>query len=98
MKGTSAGIVPIYENPIMNDMKSQGGRVEASREDLVRRYAAGDTSWKALRESGFEDYVAVLGLLGDLGLRPPIAPMDGPNVESRSRGRAIIRDALQTRT
>lgn len=78
-------------------MLRQGG-VEAGREDLIRRYAAGDVTWKTLRESGFEDYVAVLGLLGELGLRQPVAPMEGPNVEGRSRGRAILREALRART
>ena len=82
----------------MDDMSAHPSGIETGREALIRRYAAGDVTWKALRESGFEDYVAVLGLLGDLGLRPPIAPMDGPNVESRSRGRAILREALRART
>ena len=38
----------------------------------------------------------VLGALGELGLRPPVAPMEGPNVEARRRGRAIIREALSS--
>lgn len=66
-----------------------------SREDLLRRYAAGDVAWRELQERGFDDYVAVLGGLGALGLRPPIAPMAGPNRASRERGRALLRDALQ---
>ena len=43
------------------------------KDDLLRDYAAGKVTWKALRERGFEDYVQVLGGLGELGLRPPIA-------------------------
>ena len=66
-----------------------------SRESMLRAYAAGTLSWTALRERGFEDYVQVLGGLGELGLRPPIAPMDGPNVAARERGRAILRRLLQ---
>jgi hypothetical protein len=70
---------------------------ENSKEELIRQYAAGEISWHALRERGFEDYVQVLGALGELGLRPPVAPMRGPNVEARQRGRAAIRKALRAR-
>jgi len=65
------------------------------REMLIRQYAAGEITWWALRERGFDDYVQVLGALGELGLRPPVAPMDGPNVAARERGRAMIREALR---
>jgi hypothetical protein len=67
---------------------------EHERETLIRQYAAGEITWHELRERGFEDYVQVLGALGELGLRPPVAPMRGPNVAARERGRAIIRAAL----
>lgn len=70
---------------------------EDDRSALLRRYAAGETTWHALREAGFEDYIEVLGGLGELGLRPPVAPMKGPNVAARLRGRAILRAALQAR-
>ncbi len=68
---------------------------ENDTETLIRQYAAGEITWHALRERGFDDYVQVLGALGELGLRPPLAPMEGPNREARERGRAIIRDALR---
>jgi hypothetical protein len=68
---------------------------DAERETLIRRYAAGDIAWSTLRELGFENYVDVLAALGALGLRPPVAPMDGPNVAARERGRAFIREALK---
>jgi hypothetical protein len=68
--------------------------VDAEREGLIRRYAAGDVTWHSLRELGFGNYVDVLGALGELGLRPPVAPMEGPNVDARVRGRRIIREAL----
>ncbi len=71
---------------------------EDDRETLIRQYAAGEITWHSLRERGFEDYVQVLGALGELGLRPPMAPMEGPNVEARMRGRAVIREALRART
>jgi hypothetical protein len=67
----------------------------AARETLLRAYAAGTVTWHELRERGFDDYIQVLGGLGELGLRPPIAPMSGPNRAARERGRAIIREALQ---
>ena len=69
--------------------------MEKEREQLVRAYAAGNITWHDLRERGFEDYVQVLGALGELGLRPPVARMIGPNVAARERGRAAIRAALR---
>jgi hypothetical protein len=74
-----------------------GLMLDEERENLVRRYAAREITWHELRARGFEDYVEVLAVLGELGLRPPIAPMEGPNVESRRRARAIIREALKAR-
>jgi hypothetical protein len=68
---------------------------DREKQKLIRQYAAGEISWHTLRERGFEDYVQVLGALGELGLRPPIAAMRGPNVEARRRGRALIRKALR---
>ena len=65
------------------------------REKLIRQYAAGEITWRALHERGFDDYVQVLGALGELGLRPPVAPMRGPNVAARERGRATLRAALR---
>lgn len=70
---------------------------ETDRETLIRHYAAGQITWHELQERGFDNYVQVLGALGELGLRPPIARMEGPNVEARLRGLAIIREALRTR-
>ncbi len=67
---------------------------ETTKEKLIREYAAGEITWSALRTRGFENYLDVLTELGKLGLRPPIAPMDGPNVEARQRGRALLRQAL----
>jgi hypothetical protein len=68
---------------------------ETDKEKLIRQYAAGEITWHSLRERGFDDYVQVLGALGELGLRPPVAAMQGPNVEARQRGRAVIREALR---
>ena len=68
---------------------------ETDRERLIRQYAAREITWRELRERGFESFVEVLDGLGALGLRPPVAPMDGPNVAARERGRAAIREALR---
>jgi hypothetical protein len=70
---------------------------ESETDSLIRQYAAGEITWHALRERGFDDYVQVLGALGERGLRPPVARMDGPNAEARERGRALIREALRAR-
>ena len=60
---------------------------ESEREKLIRQYAAGEIAWHTLRARGFENYAEVLAALGELGLRPPVAPMEGPNCESRARPR-----------
>lgn len=73
------------------------GMTETDRKTLIRQYAAGEITWRALRDQGFDNYVQVLGALGELGLRPPVAEMRGPNVEARERGRAMIREALRAR-
>jgi hypothetical protein len=69
--------------------------MDIESEALIRQYAAGDITWSLLRQKGFDNYRQVLAALGELGLRPPIAPMDGPNVTSRERARAVIREALK---
>jgi len=61
---------------------------ETDREKLIGQYAAGDITWHELRERGFDNYIQVLGALGELGLRSPLAAMTGPNLAARERGRA----------
>jgi hypothetical protein len=68
---------------------------ETDTQKLIRPYATGEITWSALRKRGFDNYLDVLTELGKLGLRPPVAPMDGPNVEARQRGRALLRQALK---
>ena len=68
---------------------------DSEKQKLIRQYAAGEVTWRSLQEHGFADYVEVLAGLGELGLRPPVAPMEGPNVEARRRGRALIREGLR---
>ncbi|MGO9741102.1 MAG: hypothetical protein ACLPN5_06240 [Roseiarcus sp.] len=68
---------------------------EDEKQKMIRQYAAGEITWHTMRERGFDSYLDVLAGLGELGLRPPVAPMEGPNVEARQRGRAIIREALK---
>jgi hypothetical protein len=69
--------------------------MNAESETLIRRYAAGEITWSLLRQKGFDNYRHVLAGLGELGLRPPVAPMEGPNVAARERARAVIREALK---
>jgi hypothetical protein len=66
-------------------------------ESLLRSYAGGTVSWSDLRAQGFDDYAAVLGGLGELGLRPPVAPLDGPNAAARERGRDLVLKLLSER-
>lgn len=68
---------------------------ESEKETLLRQYAAGEMTWTSLRGRGIANYRDVLAGLGELGLRPPTAPMDGPNVEARNRGRSAVRHALE---
>ncbi len=68
---------------------------ETVDERLIRQYAAGEITWRALRMRGIESYLDVLAGLGRLGLRPPVAPMEGPNVAARQRGLALLRQALE---
>jgi hypothetical protein len=75
-------------------MDTPDHNIDPRREKLLRDYAAGKVSWSTLRQNGFDDYVAVLGGLGELGLRPPFAPLEGPNRAARERGRALLRRAL----
>jgi hypothetical protein len=80
----------------MEATRSHAGHPESEpRERLLRAYAAGEISWRELRRRGFADYVEVLAGLGELGLRPPIAPLEGPSREARERGRALLRRLLQ---
>lgn len=65
------------------------------KDALLRQYAAGEITWTSLRGRGLDNYRGVLAGLGELGLRPPVAPMEGPNVEARRRARAILREALE---
>jgi hypothetical protein len=69
----------------------------AARDELIRGYAAGLVSWRALQDQGFEDYIQVLAGLAELGLRPPLAAMEGPNIEARARGRALLQRLLRNR-
>lgn len=58
-----------------------GPIVKPEVEQLVRDYADGKVSWQTVRNRGFDNY---LDLLGELGLRPPRAPLqvEGPAREA----------------
>ena len=63
-------------------------------EEQIRAYAAGELAWATLRRADvlYED---VLAGLGEFGLRPPFAPMEGPNRETRERGIRLLRELLE---
>lgn len=67
---------------------------ETDKEQLIRQYAAGEITWRALRSRGIESYLDVLAGLGRLGLRPPMAPMEGAERRgSATRHRALASGA-----
>jgi hypothetical protein len=72
--------------------------ISEDKERLLRLYAAGSITWSELQDRGFASFVEVLGGLGDLGLRQPIASMTGPNVAARERGLSLLRDVLKAQT
>jgi hypothetical protein len=72
--------------------------MDQNREHLLREYAAGRTSWSILQQQGFGDYVTVLSGLGELGLRPPMAPLEGPSKKARERGIAQLRNLIARQT
>ena len=45
---------------------------ENEREGMIRQYAAGEITWHAMQERGFDSFVDVLAGLGALGLRQPV--------------------------
>jgi hypothetical protein len=78
-----------YDEPHFEDRMT-----ESAQDRLIRQYAAGEITWHMLRERAFDNRFDVLGAFGRLGLRPPVAPMDRPNVEACRHGRALSRQAL----
>jgi hypothetical protein len=76
-------------NPFGQRTSSQDKRVE-----LLKAYVAGEVSVHDLRRSGFGRNTDILAGLADLGLRPPLAAMDGPNVDTRRAGIARLEKIL----
>ncbi len=68
------------------------------KQKLIRQYAAGEISWHTLRDRGFENYLDVLGGLGDLGLRPPVAPMEGRTRRPAAAGARFCAKRSETRS
>lgn len=65
------------------------------RDDMIRRYAAGEFGWSYLQSHGWDSFGDVLESLGRLGLRYPILGVDeGDNAERRGRGRARLRELI----
>lgn len=64
--------------------------------EQLRDYAEGRLAWFEMRQAGI-GYDDVLAGLGALGLRPPLAPLEGVNAEARRRGIEILRSHLAKR-
>jgi hypothetical protein len=60
----------------------------------VRHCAAGKLSWRDLAKYGLVSYTHVLAAMADLNLRPYMAPLTGPNVETRTAGMKRLEDIL----
>lgn len=64
------------------------------RQEAVRRYAGDDLCWKDLRHMGIVRYGQVLADLADMGLKYPVAPLEGKNEDLRRRGIAWLEEAI----
>jgi hypothetical protein len=58
-------------------------------EDMIRGCAAGEMTWRTLRERGFDSLLDLSARLGGLDLRQAVAATDGPNVERPGSARAF---------
>lgn len=58
----------------------------AARRALSHRYARGEMSIHELRRAGHSSMIELFSDLAELGERPPLADMIGPNVDTRRAG------------
>ncbi len=63
--------------------------MNTDREALIGQYAAGEITWFLLRQEGFDNYRQLLAGLGELGLRPPIAPRGPMSRRGCAAGRSF---------
>jgi hypothetical protein len=59
---------------MQNHRETPTAKMPPQYEKLIREYAEGDISWDLMKAKGITSYLGVLGALGELGLRIPIAP------------------------
>ena len=65
---------------------------ETEKQELIRKYAAGEVTWHSLQERGFADYVEALAGLGEIGLRPLSLPwMDRTSRRAAVDARSFVR-------
>jgi hypothetical protein len=62
--------------------------------EVLRKYARGELTSRAVRDETGMDYSEILAGLGRLGLRPPVANFDGINGPALRRGVAVMLEAL----
>lgn len=67
------------------------------RRDAVRRYADGELSWSDLKRMGVRRYTEVMADLADMGLRLPVAPLEGESAAMRQAGIIRLEEALRIR-
>ena len=68
---------------------------DTDKEKLIRQYAAGEITWHACASAALTITCKCSARLASSACGPPVAAMEGPNVEARQRGRAVIREALR---
>jgi hypothetical protein len=66
--------------------------------EVLRKYARGELTSRAVRDETGLDYSEILAGLGRLGLRPPVASFDGINGPALRRGVAVLLEALAEHT
>lgn len=66
-----------------------------SRQALAKRYAQGDLTIHELRRAGHHRMIELFADLAEIGARPPLASMIGPNVETRLAGLERLRERLK---
>jgi len=74
--------------------KDQRRLQDAHRRDAVRRYAQGELSWSDLRRLGINRFTQVMADLAEMGLKLPIAPLEGENAAIRKAGIQRLEKAL----
>lgn len=85
------------DEAIMTETVEQRQERNQRRRDAVRRYADGELSWSDLKRMGVRRYTEVMADLADMGLRLPVAPLEGESAAMRQAGIIRLEEALRIR-